>query len=295
MRLATVVSIAEGCRGRHPPLIVQQLLITAILANAHRGDRTGLAHTAPDGKPVLQPQPAAALQQQDKIDKMKVVHNTEAEHRPSQHQSAPTTTRLINDFQGKRQTIHDSETQSTMSTDTANMMRRSKQENSAIHLWKKLQMEAVKHMLEEAKYAVQTVPLWLHGTMYALNAMIGVMVIYILHTRKYRPRYGCATVFCLLCCWPCGILGLCFPIDEATPDRSTWPVSRRDSLQRPQNEEGHDGREFKNQPRRQIFQKPKPLLKGTPAYSRPEPLPKGAPTYYSRPTYPRPEGPRRQT
>merc|ERR1740116_443348 len=47
--------------------------------------------------------------------------------------------------------------------------------------------------------------------------MIGSALIYFLHTTKYRPEHGCATAFCFFCCWPCGILSLCFPVDEATP------------------------------------------------------------------------------
>jgi len=76
---------------------------------------------------------------------------------------------------------------------------------------------SVRYMLEEAQYAVDTVPAWLQGIMFVINMMIGSAVIYFLHTTKYRPEHGCATAFCFFCCWPCGILSICFPVDEATP------------------------------------------------------------------------------
>jgi len=91
---------------------------------------------------------------------------------------------------------------------------------------------SVRYILEEAEYAADTVPAWLQGIMFVINMMIGSAVIYFLHTTKYHPEHGCATAFCFFCCWPCGILSICFPVDEATPSRPKVPEPENAEEQR---------------------------------------------------------------
>lgn len=76
---------------------------------------------------------------------------------------------------------------------------------------------------EIVKLVTMLVHIFLFATLawcatYVLVCVIGGVVVYYLHSAKYRPTHGCATVLCCLQCFPCGLLALCMPIDEATPE-----------------------------------------------------------------------------
>jgi len=68
-----------------------------------------------------------------------------------------------------------------------------------------------------------TVPLWLEVLLRVIGTFVGAMFVYYLHNSKYRAVHGCATVFCIFLCCPCGLLTLCCPIDEATPEFNDGP------------------------------------------------------------------------
>lgn len=53
--------------------------------------------------------------------------------------------------------------------------------------------------------------------------VIGAAVIIHVHRTKYKATWDCATALCCCCCFPCGLLSLCFPMDEETP-RTPMPI-----------------------------------------------------------------------
>jgi len=77
---------------------------------------------------------------------------------------------------------------------------------------------SIRWIEDESTEWMLTVPLWLEVLLRVIGTFVGAMVVYFLHNYRYRAVHGCATVFCILLCCPCGFLTLCCPIDEATPE-----------------------------------------------------------------------------
>lgn len=80
------------------------------------------------------------------------------------------------------------------------------------------------HWIEdESTEWLLSVPLWVEMLLRVIGMFVGAMIVYYLHNARYRAVHGCATVFCIFYCCPCGCLALCCPIDEATPEFNDEP------------------------------------------------------------------------
>lgn len=87
----------------------------------------------------------------------------------------------------------------------------------------KIFVYAIQTLEEQSSYYLEQFPDWLEWTLYIIGVVVGSLAIWFLHMAKYRPVHGCATVFCVFYCCPCGFLSLCFPLDEATPESPSLP------------------------------------------------------------------------
>jgi len=292
MFLAEVSSTECGC-GNHAPRFLQILLVIAAVVHARRpeffeqglvtlgkgrGDEEAismtfhghLAQMTPHGNSWLEPEATTALQQRDEINTTQVIEKPEAERRYYPERTAVRKGRPffsnVHDPHGRLQAANDGKAGSTKIDGSFNRM---------IQWQIGAAGPMLEEILEEAHYASDTVPSWIHGGMLVCFMMLGVLVVCILHATKHKPQHGCATMFCLLCCWPCGILSVCFPVDEAPPDLVLLPESHPDlPPQRPPKDEGRDGRESANRQSvkssQKSAQKPRSSKKAVSSLSRAE-------------------------
>lgn len=84
-------------------------------------------------------------------------------------------------------------------------------------------LQSIRFIEDETTEWMLKVPLWIEMMMRVFGVFVGAFIVYWLHHSKYRAVHGCATVFCIFYCCPCGFLTVCFPIDEATPETNDEP------------------------------------------------------------------------